>query len=278
MKEEPPIQALPGIEKLQSTLMDLLDSMTLEDWSRQTVARQWKVKDVVAHLLDGNIRSLSMLRDDWRGEANSAQNYEELVAFLNRLNAEWVMAMKRVSPVLLRELHALTGPMYVKHLQSLSLWEPATFPVAWAGEAVSCNWMHIAREYTEKWLHQQQIRHALGDHAMLEEEEGVTLFFRIFMLGLPATFRGIVAQENTRISIQISGLKAGAWKLTYREKQWHLKEEEPSQAEAGVIIPKEWAWQLFSKSLHPSDVKKYVEISGDSILAHRVLEMVSVMA
>jgi len=33
--------------------------------------------------------------------------------------------------------------------------------VDWAEEMESKNWMAIAREYTEKWLHQQQIRDAI---------------------------------------------------------------------------------------------------------------------
>jgi hypothetical protein len=34
--------------------------------------------------------------------------------------------------------------------------------VAWAGEAESKNWFHVARDYSEKWHHQQQIREAVS--------------------------------------------------------------------------------------------------------------------
>jgi hypothetical protein len=41
------------------------------------------------------------------------------------------------------------------------------FSVAWAGEAESKNWFHVARDYSEKWHHQQQIREAVGQTAEL---------------------------------------------------------------------------------------------------------------
>jgi hypothetical protein len=36
------------------------------------------------------------------------------------------------------------------------------FSVARAGEEASLNWFNIAREYSERSLHQQQIREAVG--------------------------------------------------------------------------------------------------------------------
>ena len=46
------------------------------------------VKDLASHLLDGNLRTLSMLRDDYAGEAPSDVSYAGIVANLNRLNAD----------------------------------------------------------------------------------------------------------------------------------------------------------------------------------------------
>ncbi|HEY6901508.1 MAG TPA: maleylpyruvate isomerase N-terminal domain-containing protein, partial [Puia sp.] len=71
---------------LNDALLDLLRTLTPEEWERQTVARLWTVKDVAAHLLDGNIRLLSMGRDRYFGEkASPGMSYEELVAWLNQL-------------------------------------------------------------------------------------------------------------------------------------------------------------------------------------------------
>jgi hypothetical protein len=45
---------------LDVELMKLLKSLSPEDWNKPTLAKLWTVKDIVAHLLDGNIRTLSI--------------------------------------------------------------------------------------------------------------------------------------------------------------------------------------------------------------------------
>src|SRR3954454_10012454 len=100
------------LPQLDEQLIMLLQSLSAEEWQAQTVAKLWTVKDVAAHLLDGNIRILSMLHDGYFGESSDASNNEELVQFLNGLNADWVKAMKRVSPQMLITLHQVTGPMF----------------------------------------------------------------------------------------------------------------------------------------------------------------------
>ena len=42
---------------LDDLLLQLLRSLTPDEWNAPTIARLWKVKDIAAHLLDGNIRA-----------------------------------------------------------------------------------------------------------------------------------------------------------------------------------------------------------------------------
>ena len=42
--------------KLEGKLIELSRSLTPQDWQTQTLAPQWKVKDVAAHLLDTQVR------------------------------------------------------------------------------------------------------------------------------------------------------------------------------------------------------------------------------
>ena len=83
-----PIVTLPLFPALDRLLLELLRSLTPADWQRPTLARQWTVKDVAAHLLDGNLRTLSMLRDGHFGPAPADTSYVGLVVHLNRLNAD----------------------------------------------------------------------------------------------------------------------------------------------------------------------------------------------
>ncbi|MEP2512228.1 MAG: maleylpyruvate isomerase N-terminal domain-containing protein [Reichenbachiella sp.] len=268
----------PLFRPLQHKLIELLSSLTAEDWNRQTVAKQWKVKDVVSHLLDGDLRVLSMQRDKYFGQQPpNIKGYEDLVAWLNQLNADWVAASRRLSPDVLTLLHQTTGPLVCDHYESLDLQTEAIFAVDWAGESTSLNWMHLAREYTEKWHHQQQIRDAVGLDGIMTKA-----FFRPFMdtffRALPNTFRNVAAEEGTLIQATITSEAGGSWFLVKEEKGWLLTSGGEKTPDATVEIPAEISWKLFSKSLRPSEIRKQIKITGDEALGEKVLEMVSVMA
>ena len=49
-----PIQTLHLFSVLDELLIELLKSLTEEEWNAQTVAKKWTVKDIASHLLDGN--------------------------------------------------------------------------------------------------------------------------------------------------------------------------------------------------------------------------------
>ena len=124
--------------------------------------RLWTVKDIASHLLDTNIRALSS-GDNYRLKPNvEIKSYQDLVDYLNKLNADWVTATKRLSPQILTDLLEITGKKYSDHMMNAHMNIQAPISVAWAGEEHSVNWFHIAREFTEKWHHQQQIRDAVG--------------------------------------------------------------------------------------------------------------------
>jgi hypothetical protein len=122
------------------------------------------VRDIALHLLDVDIRRLSFARDggDLPQPGSAIESYSDLVKFLNRLNADWVSAGRRISSRLPIELLGLTGPLVAEHVASLDMQAVARFPVAWAGEQVSLNWFDVGRDYTERWHHQQQIRDAVN--------------------------------------------------------------------------------------------------------------------
>jgi hypothetical protein len=76
--------------------IEVLPLFPVLDQKLPTLARRWTVKDVTAHLLDGNLRTLSVLRDGYFGEApDDPTTYSGIVAYPNRLNADWVQASRR---------------------------------------------------------------------------------------------------------------------------------------------------------------------------------------
>jgi uncharacterized protein (TIGR03083 family) len=273
-----PIDTVHLLPLLDQQLLTLLRSLTPTDWQQQTIAKQWKVKDVAAHLLDGNIRSLSMLRDDFWGESFAGNDYQGLLDFLNRLNADWVKAMKRVSPAMLILLHETTGKTYCDFYASLDPFAKAGFAVNWAGEEESKNWMHIAREYTEKWLHQQQIRDAVNQPGQHLEREFFYPFIDTCLMALPHTFRNIQPAHAVTVQITITGHAGGSWYNRYANGQWQLSKEPSNNPAATVTMDPDTSWRLFSKSLRPADLLHKITLQGDLDLANTALEMVSFMA
>ncbi len=273
-----PLQTLPLIPKLDALLIDVLQSLTPAEWDAQTVAKRWNVKDVAAHLLDTTLRGISTSRDGYFGEkAENIHSYSDLVSFLNELNMSWTNAAKRISPQLLITLLEQNCKAYYAHLQTLDPFAPAIFSVAWAGEETSPNWFHIAREYTEKFIHQQQIRDAVGKQALFTKELFYP-FINTFMYALPHTYRTVDAAEGSTVRVIVTTDIGGEWIICKQQTGWQLITELPDAASATVHVSPDVAWKLFSKSLKPDEALPHVQLEGDVALGTTALQMVSVMA
>src|SRR5438270_2949035 len=148
--------------------MTLLRGLSTEEWQRPTVAPRWRVRDVAAHLLDGQLRKLAAVRD---GHLLPPDGAEGVLALINSLNAGGVAYAQRLSTRLLVDLHDVVGRWSVAFVEALDPNADAVFPVAWAGEERSANWMDSGREYTEWWHHQMQIRDAAGRSPLLLERQ-----------------------------------------------------------------------------------------------------------
>lgn len=274
-----PIKVVPLFAGLGEELVALLRGLAPEDWSRPTACALWSVRDVAAHLLDGNVRRLSFQRDrlPLLAPETEIESYDDLVAFLNQLNAEWVRAAKRISPALLIELLGFTDAKVQALFESLDPRAPAMLPVAWAGEETSQNWFDLAREYTEKWLHQQQIRDAV-------ERPGLTSrrwFYPVldtFMRALPHLYRDAEADEGASLAFRIKGEAGGWWSLLLRDGSWRLFHGEAAAPLALATLDQDDAWRLFTKSLDPETARGRARIEGDEELGAKMLGLVAVMA
>jgi uncharacterized protein (TIGR03083 family) len=272
-----PIFTVDLFPALEDKLIELLRCLHHDDWSRPTLAKQWTVKDVAAHLLDGNIKRLSIQRDGFFGlPAPPPGGYESFVAFINRNNAEWIQAARRISPGVLIELLEITSKEVYKLFRSLDPFAPAIWAVSWAGEDQSANWFDIAREYTERWHHQQQIRVAVNRPGI----SGRELYFPVldtFLRGLPHAFRSVQAPEGTAVEIEITGDAGGSWYLQQSASSWNLAEK-IERPEAKLRIDEELAWRVFTKAVEPRRASQEVEMTGDKALAIQVLSLVAVIA
>ena len=272
-----PILTVDLFPVLEGKLIELLRCLRHDDWSRPTLAKQWTVKEVASHLLDGNLKRLSIQRDGFFGLAPPPRGgYEAFVAFINRNNADWVQAARRLSPKVLIDLMEITSRQVYELFRSLDPLVPALWGVTWAGEETSANWFDIAREYTERWHHQQQIRVAVERLGIGSRE----LYFPVldtFMRGMPHAFRSVSAQEGTVVEIQISGEAGGSWFVKKSDSNWHLEPNETS-ADATLKMDQELAWRVFTKAVDVQAAAGQVEIRGDRSLAMQALSLVAVLA
>jgi len=272
------IHTLPLFPILDVRLIELLKSLSPDDWNKPTIARLWTVKDIATHLLDGNLRMLSLSRDKHIMHPDREINsYESLVDYLNQLNADWVKATKRLSPEMLIELLELTGKQYSQYLTTLDLNADAVVSVAWAGEQTSKNWFHIAREYTEKWHHQQQIRAAVGKPGIMTRELFYP-FIETLLQGLPHTYRNTEASEGTTIQITIDSSIGDSWYLQRADGKWKLLTIPNNAISAQLVLGPDNAWKIFTKGMDPATALDNCRLSGNAALGQVALNLVAVMA
>lgn len=272
-----PILTAHLFPKLDGRLLDLLRSLAPEDWEEQTVSPKWKVKDVAAHLLDTSLRGLSIGGDGFVPSATKISSSAELGAYINRLNEEGVIVYRRLRPAILISLMELATKLLAEYHASRDPYATAPYGVSWAGEEKSANWFDTAREFTEKWHHQQQIRLAVNRSGIMTRE----FYFPVLdclMRALPFTYKNIPAKPGTTVRITVSGECGGTWYLHRASEGWLLTETERRQAASEIIIPQEIAWRIFTKGIDRSAAQSQVKITGDSSLGLPVLGMVSIVS
>lgn len=147
--------------KVDGMLLELLRSLSPEDWEKQTVSPKWKVKDLAAHLLDTALRGVSIARDGYAPPAPNIDSRAALGAYIDRLNEEGVKVYRRLSPEVLISLMETACKQLAEYHAGRDPFALAPYGVSWAGEEKSANWFDTAREFTERWHHQQQIRLAV---------------------------------------------------------------------------------------------------------------------
>lgn len=268
----------PLFPELERRLITLLRSLAAGDWTKPTIAGRWTVKDIAAHLLDTSLRRLSMVRDDFHGESPDIRSYQDLVDFLNRLNADWVAAMRRVSPPILIDLLEQSSQQVSAHFATLDLAAPAAFSVAWAGEGKSENWFDIAREYTERWHHQQQIRLATGRDRADDRITTRELYFPVldtFFRALPHHYRDVSAAPGSLVRVKITGEACGEWAIERRDA-WQMSDPLRA-ATAEITIPDAIAWRVVTKGIPRTEALQGSTISGDRALSEHVFSMLAIM-
>ncbi|MGC1484919.1 MAG: maleylpyruvate isomerase N-terminal domain-containing protein [Candidatus Acidiferrum sp.] len=271
-----PILCAHLFRPVDQKLLDLLRSLAPAEWDLQTTAPLWKVRDVAAHLLDTALRKLSLVRDFCYVKAADMRSPEEVLLLVNRLNSEGVAVYRRLSPGVLIDLMSIACEQSACFHESLDPFAPAAFAVSWAGEEKSSNWFDTAREFTERWHHQQQIRLATNRPGIMTPD----LYHPVldcFVRGLPHHYRDVAAPMGTTLQLEISGECGGRWFLSKKASRWDLVREPHAGFAARVTIPEALAWRLFTKGADRDAARAQIEIEGDRNLGEKVLQLTAIV-
>jgi uncharacterized protein (TIGR03083 family) len=262
--------------KIEQLLIELLRSLSPDDWEKQTIAPLWKVKDVAAHLLDTQLRKLTGARDQYAFEHPHITSNADLVALINRLNRDGVAIYRRLSPRVLISLMEIASRESAEYHESLDPFARAQFAVSWAGEQESDNWFDTAREFTERWHHQQQIRLAINKPGIMTPE----LYYPVldtFMRALPFHFRDVETNTGVMAQFIVTGECGGSWYLYRDEERWRLIAQPFGEKISETIIPQEIAWRIFTKGIDQQTVRPQIDVNGDPRIGLHILSMLAIV-
>ena len=252
-------------------MLDLLAALDGEAWQMPTPCPGWSVQDVAAHVLGDDVGRLARTRDHFAGVAPSDR--EPFPQFIDRINAEWIVASRRMSPRLLISALSWTGE------QIAELWDelpPSAIgePVTWAGPDPAPTWLDAARDFTEYWVHRQQVHEALGQS---QAQDPATLHTVIdtLMRALPHTLRTERRPVGTTFSFSVPGPAGGSWTVEREGEGWHLIDRAPSPNL--VVLDAEDTWRLCVRMITPEAAQRRADVRGDQDLANVALTMVAII-
>jgi uncharacterized protein (TIGR03083 family) len=225
------IDTRPLLRTVRARLDDLVDALDDADWHRPTVCPGWQVRDLVAHLIGDDLGRLSRTHDGEPGPGPHPG--EDLPHYVDRLNDEWVVALRRLSPPVLLSLLGAGGAEVVAFWDALDLDAP-TGGVSWAGLDDGPAWMDLARDTTEYWIHEQQIREAV-DRPLHDAAEAATVI-DVLVRGLPYALRSVDAPDGAVVVVRADDVGA-AWLVGRREGRWWFGRRTETDRLAGMSPP-----------------------------------------
>jgi uncharacterized protein (TIGR03083 family) len=264
----------------RQAILNLLEQLEPNQWQMPTVCDGWTVHDVALHILWVDLSLLSRRRDGWEGRPQDAPaNLTDLastIAFINDLNATWLRGARRLSPRLVCTLLRTSGQELAAFVQTWDL-ETLGPPVGWAGPESAPVWLDLAREFSERWVHQQHIRDAVGIPGATE-----TAFLRpvlaAFMYALPFALREVTGRVGDTMRVTIAGDAGGTWQVVRQPETWKLEGPTTTLPAAALELDQDLAWRLFTKGVSPSDARSRVDASGDPGLIDAALRTVAILA
>jgi uncharacterized protein (TIGR03083 family) len=223
----PRVDARPLFPRLRAELGALLAGLADDDWARPTACPGWSVHGVAAHLFGVELGNVSIRRDGWGLGPGQG---EDLDGWLNAFNQQWVEASRRISPRLLVELINVAALRFEEQVATLDL-DAMGGPVQWAtGADRAPVWLDVAREYMERYVHQQQIRSATGRPPLGAAFTAPVLITAAH--ALPRALDPVTRPAGTVVTFTAEGAGGGSWQVVRAVSGWELDTSPPGRSAA----------------------------------------------
>ena len=279
----PPISVIDLFGGEREALLTLLSGLSDAHWALPTACPGWSVHDLALHLFGDDVGRLSQGRDSYSGYADaiaatgiSLSQWDTLIAFINQQNEAWVQATRRIGPRLLCEFLRMTGDATSTYFAHLDL-QAVGDPVDWAGPDPAPVWLDVAREYTERWVHHQQIRDAVGQLG-LKEPRWFAPVLDTFVRALPYALRYMTAPQGAWVELVITGEAGGDWWAIRTADTWTLVREKGINPWAIIRLDQETAWRLWTKGIDKDKALARITHEGDLAAVAAILDMVTILA
>ena len=244
--ELPSEDVRPLLGEERAALLDFLAALTAEEWTAPTAARVWSVKDLALHLLDDDLGWLSRGRDGDRSGLLDMSRHDSFVVALAAKNQRWVDGAQGLSRRVVIDLLRWAGEQMHLYYASLDLMSDGR--VSWASDGPVPQWFDIAQDLTERWVHQQQMREAVGKVVGYAEKYLPTVL-RTFVWALPHQYR-VAAPAGTAVEIDLSS--GGTWQLTSTgDGRWRLSAGKVQDAAARVRFSDDGGWRWLTGAAVP---------------------------
>ena len=278
----PPIDVGPLFQGERYALVELLGSLADDDWWTPTELPGWNVHDVALHLLGDDLGRLRR-RPPGATPRSTPKAFRALSRRIEQSNEVWVSAARRIRPDLVVEWLARTGPSVAERFAARDPWDES-LGVAWTGTGPSPAWLDTAREYMERWMHQQHIRAALERPGMLERRWYHPVL-NAAMLSLPRTYAGVRVPAGTMVRVKVEGDAGGSWTLVRGARRWQLAAPDAWPAPAGsaarpdaeVTLAESVAWRVLTRAAGATQGAAAATRRGDPTLTSPVLRAAAVM-
>jgi uncharacterized protein (TIGR03083 family) len=261
------------MEQERAELVRLLGSLTDEESSEPTVCEGWTVRDLAVHLLGDDLSFLSRNRDAHASQGDPSADWDTMVDQLDAMNNRWVEAARFLSTRLLAELLESSGRMVSQFLESVDPSAPGE-AVSWAGTDPAPWWLVGAREFTERWVHHQQIRDALNRPG-LNGPSFVAPILATAIHGIPRAYDQFDAAEDTTVAIDVTGRAGFSWAVRKHNDGWTLYEGLTREADARVSIDQDTAWRFLMGMSTAAAARRKATVEGDKKLAKPFFSAVS---